>query len=177
MPGGAPPHVLNLPGSASVQVAAAEFGRMDVRFNIAGGLHNGTVLPESDLELAFNLNICAEVLMIKAFLPAMLEPLPQKRTPSPNASMPSGKRGFGDGPSLAGNSRFKSESPVGFTEALRRISLTPPRVSVDSAVETDSPSISRSCWRRGRDSNPRWSCPHAAFRVRCIRPLCHLSAR
>ena len=32
-------------------------------------------------------------------------------------------------------------------------------------------------WRRGRDSNPRWSCPHAAFRVRCIRPLCHLSAR
>jgi hypothetical protein len=31
-------------------------------------------------------------------------------------------------------------------------------------------------WRRGRDLNPRWSCPHAAFRVRCIQPLCHLSA-
>lgn len=31
-------------------------------------------------------------------------------------------------------------------------------------------------WRRGRDSNPRWACTHAAFRVRCIRPLCHLSA-
>ena len=30
-------------------------------------------------------------------------------------------------------------------------------------------------WRRGRDSNPRWACTHAAFRVRCIQPLCHLS--
>jgi hypothetical protein len=34
----------------------------------------------------------------------------------------------------------------------------------------------RAIWRRGRDSNPRWACTHAAFRVRCIRPLCHLSA-
>ena len=31
-------------------------------------------------------------------------------------------------------------------------------------------------WRRGWDSNPRWSCPHAAFRVRYFRPLSHLSA-
>ena len=31
-------------------------------------------------------------------------------------------------------------------------------------------------WRRGRDSNPRYPHGHAAFRVRCIRPLCHLSA-
>ncbi len=30
-------------------------------------------------------------------------------------------------------------------------------------------------WRRGRDLNPRYGCPYAAFRVRCIRPLCHLS--
>ncbi len=33
----------------------------------------------------------------------------------------------------------------------------------------------RIAWRRGRDSNPRYGCPYAAFRVRCIRPLCHLS--
>src|SRR5579859_5439849 len=32
-------------------------------------------------------------------------------------------------------------------------------------------------WRRGRDSNPRYGCPYAAFRVRCIQPLCHLSAK
>src|ERR1044071_5597728 len=30
-------------------------------------------------------------------------------------------------------------------------------------------------WRTGRDSNPRYSCPYAAFRVRCFRPLSHLS--
>src|SRR5450432_1920790 len=32
-------------------------------------------------------------------------------------------------------------------------------------------------WRRGRDLNPRYGCPYAAFRVRCDRPLCHLSNR
>gem|GEM_PF-66032 len=31
-------------------------------------------------------------------------------------------------------------------------------------------------WRRGWDSNPRYPSRHAAFRVRYIRPLCHLSA-
>ena len=33
-----------------------------------------------------------------------------------------------------------------------------------------------SSWRRGWDLNPRYPCRYAAFRVRCIRPLCHLSA-
>src|SRR6266699_5902151 len=31
-------------------------------------------------------------------------------------------------------------------------------------------------WRRGRDSNPRYGYPYAAFRVRCFQPLSHLSA-
>ena len=31
-------------------------------------------------------------------------------------------------------------------------------------------------WRRGRDSNPRYTCAYFAFRVRRDRPLCHLSA-
>lgn len=31
-------------------------------------------------------------------------------------------------------------------------------------------------WRKGRDLNPRWSCPHNGFRGRRIQPLCHLSA-
>ncbi len=34
----------------------------------------------------------------------------------------------------------------------------------------------RNIWRRGRDLNPRYPCGHSAFRVRCDRPLCHLSA-
>ena len=37
--------------------------------------------------------------------------------------------------------------------------------------------LKRKIWRRGRDSNPRYGCPYAAFRVRCIRPLCHLSIK
>ena len=32
-------------------------------------------------------------------------------------------------------------------------------------------------WRRGRDSNPRYGYPYAAFRVRCFQPLSHLSNR
>ena len=35
--------------------------------------------------------------------------------------------------------------------------------------------VSGFLWRTGRDSNPRYSCPYAAFRVRCFRPLSHLS--
>ena len=31
-------------------------------------------------------------------------------------------------------------------------------------------------WRRGWDSNPRYPCEYAAFRVRCFRPLSHLSS-
>ncbi len=30
-------------------------------------------------------------------------------------------------------------------------------------------------WRRGRDSNPRWTKAHSGFQDRCIKPLCHLS--
>src|SRR5690606_36736457 len=30
-------------------------------------------------------------------------------------------------------------------------------------------------WRRGRDSNPRYPCEYAAFRVQCFQPLSHLS--
>ena len=31
-------------------------------------------------------------------------------------------------------------------------------------------------WRRGRDSNPRYTSVHAGFQDRCIQPLCHPSA-
>src|SRR3954469_13723748 len=33
----------------------------------------------------------------------------------------------------------------------------------------------RETGRRGRDSNPRTSCPVSGFQDRCIRPLCHPS--
>lgn len=67
--------VLNVLDNEAVKAAAAEIGSIDVLFNCAGVVHNGNILemPDSDLEFAFNLNIWAQVRMIKAFLPAMLE--------------------------------------------------------------------------------------------------------
>ena len=44
-----------------------------------------------------------------------------------------------------------------------------------AAPEAPANTSGNSVWRRGRDSNPRYPCEYAAFRVRCIRPLCHLS--
>ena len=67
--------VLNVLDGEAVKAAAADIGRVDVLFNCAGVVHNGTVLEmsEDDLEFAFNLNIWAQVRMVRAFLPAMLE--------------------------------------------------------------------------------------------------------
>jgi 2-keto-3-deoxy-L-fuconate dehydrogenase len=67
--------VLNVLDGEAVKAAAADIGRIDVLFNCAGVVHNGTVLEmsEDDLEFAFNLNIWAQVRMVRAFLPAMLE--------------------------------------------------------------------------------------------------------
>ena len=67
--------VLDVLDGEAVKAAAAEIGRVDVLFNCAGVVHNGTVLDmsESDLDFAFNLNIWAQVRMVKAVLPMMLE--------------------------------------------------------------------------------------------------------
>ncbi len=67
--------VLDVLDGEAVKAAAAEIGRVDILFNCAGVVHNGTVLEmrEADLEFAFNLNIWAQVRMVKAFLPAMVE--------------------------------------------------------------------------------------------------------
>src|SRR6184192_1732672 len=52
--------------------------------------------------------------------------------------------------------------------------LTVPQLFTQTLVD-GSKRRWRVAWRRGRDSNPRYGCPYAAFRVRCIQPLCHLS--
>jgi 2-keto-3-deoxy-L-fuconate dehydrogenase len=67
--------VLNVLDEEAVRAAAAEIGRLDVLFNCAGVVHNGTILemPDKDLAFAFDLNVWAQVRMIKAFMPAMLE--------------------------------------------------------------------------------------------------------
>jgi len=60
---------------AAIEAFAAETGAVDVLFNCAGVVHNGTVLEmsEKDLEFAFDLNVWAQVRTIKAILPGMLE--------------------------------------------------------------------------------------------------------
>jgi 2-keto-3-deoxy-L-fuconate dehydrogenase len=67
--------VLNVLDTAAVNDAVREIGRIDVLFNCAGVVHNGTILemPDKDLEFAFDLNLWAQVRTIKAVLPQMLE--------------------------------------------------------------------------------------------------------
>jgi len=67
--------VLNVLSAEAVNAAVAEIGRIDVLFNCAGVVHSGTVLdmPDTDLAFAFDLNLWAQVRLIKAVLPQMLE--------------------------------------------------------------------------------------------------------
>jgi 2-keto-3-deoxy-L-fuconate dehydrogenase len=67
--------VLNVLDAEAVNKAVAEIGRIDVLFNCAGVVHNGTILemPDKDLQFAFDLNLWAQVRTIKAILPQMLE--------------------------------------------------------------------------------------------------------
>ncbi|MBN9315916.1 MAG: SDR family oxidoreductase [Devosia sp.] len=67
--------VLNVLSTEEVNKAVAEIGRIDVLFNCAGVVHNGTIMemPDKDLEFAFDLNVWAQVRAIKAVLPQMLE--------------------------------------------------------------------------------------------------------
>jgi 2-keto-3-deoxy-L-fuconate dehydrogenase len=57
-----------------IMALATEIGALDVLFNCAGFVHNGTILEASDQDLDFsiNLNVRSMVRMIRAFLPAMV---------------------------------------------------------------------------------------------------------
>ena len=65
---------LNVLDGAAITALAAEVGPVDILFNCAGVVHNGTVLEatEEDWDFAFNLNAKAQFRMIRAFLPGML---------------------------------------------------------------------------------------------------------
>lgn len=67
--------VLDVLDTDAVNAAVAEIGRVDVLFNCAGVVHNGTILEmaDKDLQFAFDLNVWAQVRTIKAVLPQMLE--------------------------------------------------------------------------------------------------------
>lgn len=67
--------VLDVLSPEAVTQAVSDIGRIDILFNCAGVVHNGTILEASDadIDFAFNLNVMAQIRAIKAVLPGMLE--------------------------------------------------------------------------------------------------------
>ncbi len=67
--------ILNVLSTDDIEKAVADIGRIDILFNCAGVVHNGTVLEMSDkdLDFAWDLNVKAQIRTIKAVLPQMLE--------------------------------------------------------------------------------------------------------
>jgi 2-dehydro-3-deoxy-L-fuconate 4-dehydrogenase len=66
---------LDVTDQAAIAALADELGPLDILFNGAGFVHHGTVLdvlPE-DWDFSFELNVRSMYLMIRAFLPKMLE--------------------------------------------------------------------------------------------------------
>lgn len=66
---------LDVTDSAAIAALSKDVGRLDVLFNCAGFVENGTILECDDAqwEKSFNINVYAMARMIKAFLPAMIE--------------------------------------------------------------------------------------------------------
>ena len=66
---------LDVLDGAAVESLIGGLGTIDVLFNCAGVVHNGTVLEatDEDLDFAFNLNVKAMVRTIRAVLPGMLQ--------------------------------------------------------------------------------------------------------
>jgi len=67
--------LLDVLDDKAIERAIGELPPLDVLFNCAGYVHNGTILDCSpkDWEFSFNLNVRAMYVMIKAVLPKMLE--------------------------------------------------------------------------------------------------------
>lgn len=66
--------VLNVLDPEAITALVAEIGPVDILFNCAGVVHNGTVLEASEAEwdFAFDLNAKAQFRMIRAVLPGMI---------------------------------------------------------------------------------------------------------
>lgn len=66
--------VLDVTDNAAVSAQAARLGRIDVLFNCAGYVHQGSLLdcPEEEWHRSFSVNVTSAFAMTRAFLPAML---------------------------------------------------------------------------------------------------------
>jgi 2-keto-3-deoxy-L-fuconate dehydrogenase len=67
--------VLDVLSPEAIAQAAAEAGRIDILFNCAGYVHQGSILDCDDRawQFSFDLNVTAMFRMIRAFLPGMLD--------------------------------------------------------------------------------------------------------
>ena len=66
---------LDVTDPAAITALADELGPVDILFNCAGFVHHGTILDvlPDDWDFSFELNVRSMYLMIRAFLPKMLE--------------------------------------------------------------------------------------------------------
>jgi 2-keto-3-deoxy-L-fuconate dehydrogenase len=66
--------MLDVTDAAAIASFAQDMGAVDVLFNCAGYVHQGTILDtsEADWDFSFNLNVRSMYVIIKALLPAML---------------------------------------------------------------------------------------------------------
>lgn len=66
---------LDVLNDAEIEKLAREIGAPNVIFNCAGFVHHGTILQcsDKDWEFSFNLNVRSHYVVIRAFLPKMLE--------------------------------------------------------------------------------------------------------
>ena len=66
---------LDVTNPKEIETFAAEIGAVDILFNCAGVVHNGTILDctEDEWRFALELNVTAMFHMIRALLPKMLE--------------------------------------------------------------------------------------------------------
>lgn len=67
--------VLDVLDAEAITAAAERVGAVDIIFNCAGYVHNGTLLEttEDAWDFSFNLNVRSQFRVLKAFLPAMLD--------------------------------------------------------------------------------------------------------
>lgn len=67
--------VLDVLDKAAIQALVARMPAVDVLFNCAGVVHNGTALEatDADLDFAFNLNVRAQFWTVQSVLPRMIE--------------------------------------------------------------------------------------------------------
>ena len=66
---------LDVTDDDAVATLAAEIGTVDILFNVAGFVHNGSILDctESEWDFGFELNVKSAFRMTRAFLPVMLK--------------------------------------------------------------------------------------------------------